>query len=152
MDNKTRIWGADLNKNEGLSGDRRSARRYEIELDMRWKLIRRRRILDAGVGRSIDLSGGGIQIETDRQMPVGLNVELSLTWPVLLRGSVPLQLVVSGRIVRSAGRRAGIRMIKHELKTVSTSAEDRQAPAIGSRTPPALLADFPRTQGLGRIH
>ena len=32
-------------------GDRRSDRRYDIALDLRWKVIREQRVLDAGTGR-----------------------------------------------------------------------------------------------------
>ena len=63
-----------------IAGDRRSDRRYDIALDLRWKVIRRRRVLDAGTGTTLDLSSGGILFETDRQLPNGLNVELSITF------------------------------------------------------------------------
>lgn len=56
------------------------------------------------------------------RMPVGLSVELTISWPVLLDEVTPLQLVVSGRIVRSAGGRAAIRMVQHELRTVGIPA------------------------------
>ena len=106
-----------------IAGDRRADRRYDISLDLRWKVIRRRRVLDTGTGTTLDLSSGGILFETDRQLPTGLNVELSISWPVLLHNVAPLQLVVTGRIVRAAGRRTAIRMTQHEFRTAKSSPE-----------------------------
>lgn len=117
-----------------IAGNRRSDRRYSINLDLRWKLIRRRRVLDTGTGRSIDLSSGGILIEADRPLPVGLNVELSLSWPAMLHNVAPMQLVIAGRIVRSAGRQVGIRMTQHEFRTQGTPA-DQRVTAVPSRAP-----------------
>jgi hypothetical protein len=100
-----------------IAGDRRSDRRYDMALDLRWKVIRGRRILDAGTGTTLDLSNGGILFEADRQLPAFLNVELAISWPVLLDSQTPLQLVVTGRIVRTSGRLTAIRMIQHQFRT-----------------------------------
>jgi hypothetical protein len=105
------------------ASDRRSDRRYDMTLNLRWKVIRGRRILDAGTGTTLNLSTGGILFETDRQLPTGLNVELAISWPVLLHNVAPMQLVVTGRIVRVSGRHTAIRMIKHEFRTAKHPTE-----------------------------
>ena len=105
------------NETEGIAGERRFDRRYELQLKLRWKLIRRRKLQDAGVGRTLDLSSGGIQFDAARPLPVGLNVELSISWPVLLRAVSPMQLVVSGRIVRSYGTHSAIQVAQREFRT-----------------------------------
>lgn len=111
-----------------IGGERRADRRYSLRLDLRWKLIRRRRILEAGQGATVDFSSGGVLFETDRVMPVGLNMELSITWPVLLHNVSQLQLVVSGKVVRSQGLRTAIRMTQHEFRTLAQPMERRNAP------------------------
>lgn len=113
-----------------IGGERRSDRRYALRLDLRWKLIRRRRILEAGQGSTVDFSSGGVLFETERAMPVGLNVELSIAWPVLLHNVSQLQLVVSGKVVRSQGRRTAIRMTQHEFRTLAQPIERRNAPPV----------------------
>ncbi|PWU04892.1 MAG: hypothetical protein C5B51_16020 [Terriglobia bacterium] len=113
-----------------IGGDRRTDRRYDIVLDLRWKLIRRRRVLDAGTGTTLDLSSGGILFESERQLPAGGHIELSISWPVLLHNVAPLQLVVTGRVVRAAGRRAAIRMTQHEFRTARLSSEHRSQAAV----------------------
>src|ERR1700758_240270 len=93
----------EVNEIETIGGDRRFDRRYQLQLEVRWKLIRRRKVQDAGTGRTIDLSSGGILFDASRPLPAGLNVELNISWPVLLHNVAPMQLVVSGRVVRSSG-------------------------------------------------
>lgn len=123
--NPIRTGRSEKNEAEKIGGERRSDRRYDINLTVRWKLIRRRRVLDAGTGKTVDLSSGGLLIETDRELPAGLNIELSISWPVLLHNVAPLQLVVAGRVVRTTGQRVGVRMVQHEFRTVSMPAERR---------------------------
>jgi hypothetical protein len=83
-------------------------------------------------------------------LPFGLNVELSISWPVLLHNVAPLQLVVSGRIVRSDGNRAAIRMTQHEFRTVGVPADQRNARATGMPAP-APFANLGAVTGFEKI-
>jgi hypothetical protein len=121
-------WDHENRAPECIGGDRRADRRYPILLDLRWKLIHRRRVVDVGTGITLDLSSGGVRFESGRLLPVGLNVELAISWPMLLRGVAPMQLVVHGRIVRSEGGRTAIRMTQHEFRTVGIPAKLCSAP------------------------
>ena len=125
-------------ENERIAGDRRDDRRYQIALDLRWKLIRRRKVLNTGEGSTVDLSSGGILFDSRRSLPVGLDVELSITWPILLNNNAPMQLVVSGRIVRSSGTAVAIRMVQHEFRTIAAAGEPRRA-ALPERLPTMLM-------------
>ena len=131
-------WSKDWEEDNRIGGDRRSDRRYRIQLDLRWKLVRRRKVQDTGAGRTIDLSSGGILFEADRPLPVGLNVELSVSWPVLLQHVAPMQLAVSGRIVRTDGRRTALRITQHEFRTMGAGADHRDSTLPGIRTAPNL--------------
>jgi hypothetical protein len=120
-----------------IAGDRRADRRYALYLDLRWKLIRRRKVLDSGTGRTVDLSSSGILFHAGRQLPVGLTVELSIAWPALLHNIAPMQLIVSGKIVRIEGNRCAVRMTRHEFRTAGAPGE-RNVPA--STRAPRLMA------------
>jgi hypothetical protein len=102
------------------AGDRRLAQRYDIALDLRWKVFRRQRV-EEGTGTTLNLSMGGILFEADRQVPAG-KVQLSISWPVLLDNRTPLQLVVTGQTVRASGRRTAIRMMQHQFRTAKHPA------------------------------
>jgi c-di-GMP-binding flagellar brake protein YcgR len=111
------------NTADQIAGDRRSDRRYSIQLDLRWKLIRRKRVLETGTGRTVDLSSGGIMFDAGRSLPAGLNVELSVSWPVMLHNTAPMQLVIAGRIVRSERHLVAVLMNLHEFRTMGTATE-----------------------------
>ena len=118
---------------DAIAGDRRQDRRYDIQLELRWKLIRRRRLIETGSGLTMDLSSGGILFDAGRPLPSGLNVELAISWPVMLHNVAPLQLVISGRIVRASGTRAAVRMTQHEFRTIGATSELRAMAAINGR-------------------
>ena len=134
-----------------IGGERRADRRYDLALNVRWKLIRRRRVLDSGTGKTIDVSSGGLLFETDRPLPSGLNIELSIAWPVLLHDVAPLQLVVAGRVVRTVGQRVGVRMTQHEFRTIGVStAEHRGELIVFPRSSAAMSAGSGGS--LGKVH
>lgn len=102
--------------------DRRTGRRYEVSLKLRWKVSRRKRLLEAGTGITVDLSSSGVLFEADRTLPIDGFVELSISWPVLLNNSLPMLLIVSGRIVRLSGNRVAIQILQHEFRTAGSAA------------------------------
>jgi hypothetical protein len=121
--NLSMAWEKELSKLPGIAGERRANRRYGLQLDLTWKLVRRGRVLDAGAGHTCDLSSGGILFDAGRDLPAGLNMELSIAWPVLLHDVARLQLTVAGRIVRCTGRMIAIEMVHHEFRTAGIPKE-----------------------------
>jgi hypothetical protein len=106
-----------LDQLDQIAGDRRENKRYTLTLEVKYKLIRRKKLVQSGAGRTIDISSGGVLIETDRPLPPGLNMELSISWPVLLNDVAPMRLFVTGRIVRSVRNRAAVRTGQYEFRT-----------------------------------
>jgi hypothetical protein len=102
---------------EGAGKERRADRRYPIALALQWKVVRRRKVMDAGRGATVDLSSGGILFHAGRELPVGENVEISISWPALLHNLAPMLWVVSGRIVRCVGERTAIQIDHREFRT-----------------------------------
>ena len=131
-----------------IAGDRRADKRYEIRLDLRWKLVRRRRVLESGAGYTVDLSSGGILFEAGRQLPVGFHLELWVSWPIMLHSVSPLQLFVRGKIVRAQNGRTAVRMQQHEYRTAGQAAEASSRAGGGSLH---LMAGFDRAVRTARI-
>jgi hypothetical protein len=123
---------------DAIVGDRREDRRYHLQLELKWKLIRRRRVLDTGIGQTIDVSSGGILFDAGCHLPEGLNVELSIAWPVLLHNVAPMQLVAAGKIVRCNGRQVAIQTMQHEFRTASVPGEHRDMLAAATHDPAML--------------
>ena len=108
--------------------DRRSARRYEIRLGVRWKQIYGKRVLDSGHATTVNFSSSGILLKAGHELSAGATVELSIAWPARLRNAVSLQLMVVGEIVRASKKSFAIRMLHHEYRTVGSP------PLRGART------------------
>ena len=95
-------------------GDRRAGARFCLDLTVRYAI---KGNLQAGSGRTIDLSSSGISFVADRPLRIGQGLNLSIDWPVPLDGGVRLQLVMSGDIVRTDGTRTALQIRRHEFKT-----------------------------------
>jgi hypothetical protein len=108
-----------------VSGDRRTSRRYEFSLKLRWKVSRRKHPAETGTGTTIDLSSNGILLESDQQMPIDGSVELSICWPVLLHDTLPMQLIVTGRVVRFSGQRVAVQFGQHEFRAARAAKTAR---------------------------
>jgi len=130
-------------RGENIAGDRRSDRRYEMQLELRWRLLHRRKVQDAGAGHTIDLSSGGVAFEVGRKLPLGLKIELSVAWPVLLQRVAPMQLVISGLIVRSDSARTAMRIHQHEFRTAGTPP-DQRSPSISGNPATRATTGMPR--------
>jgi hypothetical protein len=126
MEVRAHMPGSEKQAPEHISGERRDNRRYGLILDLKWRLVRRRKVLETGSGRTLDLSSGGILFEAGRQLPLGLQVEMSIAWPALLHDIAPMQLVVAGRIIRSEGVRVAIQMTQHEFRTTGSAVPERR--------------------------
>ena len=74
----------------------------------------------AGIGKTIDMSAGGVLISTESDLMTNELVELAIDWPVQPHGSVPLKLMVFGRLVRVEGRRAAVMIDRYEFRTRRT--------------------------------
>ncbi len=144
----TALWEKPAAVTDAIAGDRRQDRRYQLHLELKWKLIRRRRVLDTGTGHTIDISSGGFLFDAGRRLPDGLNVELSIAWPVLLHNVAPLQLVATGRIVRCNGHQVAIRTTQHEFRTAGRPGEHSALAEPSTRgallTSKSLFAAFNR--------
>jgi hypothetical protein len=99
--------------------ERRSKRRFVIELDIRYKVLYRDEIKAAGSGKTVNLSSAGVAFKTEHDLPIGATMRLSITWPALLDNRCQLQLVGSGRITRSAAGTVACKIHKYELRTLA---------------------------------
>ena len=125
---------------DAIGGDRRQDRRYHLQMELKWKLLRRRRVLDTGIGQTIDISSGGILFDAGRPLPEGLDVELSISWPVLLNDVVPMQLAANGRIVRGNGGQVAIQTVQHEFRTAGIQTGHRNGLVAAFSLPSQALS------------
>ena len=99
--------------------DRRLEDRYPLEVELEYQLIRRRRVVETGSGKTVNFSSCGILFESQHALPAGMDIELSMAWPARLGGSVALTLWVSGRTVRSQDKCTAVEILRHVFRTKS---------------------------------
>jgi len=97
--------------------ERRSKRRFSIAQEVKYRLLYGERIGEAGTGKTMNISSGGVSFTTDAPLAPGLPVELAIQWPALLRGTVPLRLVTYGIVVRSHDHSAVATIDRYEFRT-----------------------------------
>ena len=100
--------------------ERRGNPRYPIDTALVYKLIRQGRTIEAGFGRTVDVSSSGILFESARSLPPGMQIEISMAWPARLSDAVDLQLCVLGLTVRGQDKRTAVIIRRHEFRTKRT--------------------------------
>jgi hypothetical protein len=75
------------------------------------------RIAETGVGKTVNISSGGLWFTTENTLTAGMPVELSLSWPVLLHDSCPMKLMIYGCIIRSSDKGAAVAIERYEFRT-----------------------------------
>lgn len=104
--------------------ERRSKYRYPLDLGVRFRPLAGS--LFCGAGRAINVSSGGVlvvsrHIVSQRELSVGAMVEISIEWPSLLDGKIPLQLFAVGRIVRHRASNFAAAFEHYQFRTMKSS-------------------------------
>jgi hypothetical protein len=125
-------------RSAGFGGilNRRETSRFPLKEDIRYTVVHSRTVKTSGTGKTLNFGSGGLLFTTEDHIPVGRAVELSVAWPALLGGKCPLQFVATGRVVRSEGHKAAVRIERYEFRTRGTAAAAAAASA-GSGSPEA---------------
>jgi hypothetical protein len=97
--------------------DHRLHPRYPIRLDPQYKMLNQGPVKQAGSGRILNISAGGIFFETKDFLPAGSLIALVMRWPILLDGACPLNLRVQGRVVRTDATGNAVKVSSYEFRT-----------------------------------
>jgi hypothetical protein len=106
----------------GAERERRSKRRFQIDQEVKYKMLYGQRIAETGVGRTLNISSGGVWFTTETMLTSGMPVELSMNWPVLLNDSCPMKLMIYGCVVRSNEKGAAVAIERYEFRTQGSKA------------------------------
>ena len=97
--------------------ERRASTRFPLTLEVRYVVLGQGAPAETGTGRTIDLSSSGLSFTAERPLATGQRIDVSIDWPVLLGGGVQLQLIMSGKVVRSDGSATALQIERHEFRT-----------------------------------
>ncbi len=95
---------------DAISGDRRSRRRYDLQLPLMYRCLSNGKLVVSGVGRTLDISTQGIRFMPGAPLPESSRVEMMINWPVLSAAGKPIVLMAFGTVVRNTEEYAGVRI------------------------------------------
>lgn len=101
--------------------DRRTADRFPIEREVRYKILSKKNAEESGSGTTVNMSSTGILFTTDQVLLPGKRLELAVNWPAQLNNTTPLKLVAKGRVIRTEGGRAAMEIQQYEFRTSKTT-------------------------------
>jgi hypothetical protein len=107
---------APVSSDAGPERRRRSGCRYPVVVDVDYQLMKNREILSEGYGHSLNISRGGIFLETAAVLPVGFPIALQVSWPVKLDQGVDLILHIQGRTLRSEGNHTAVAISRYQFR------------------------------------
>src|SRR5260370_26905110 len=97
--------------------ERINKRCFQMEKEVRYKMLYGQRTDEDGTGRTLNISSGGVWFSTENLLTAGMPVELSMSWPVLLNDSCPMKLMIYGCVVRSNEKGAAVAIERYEFRT-----------------------------------
>lgn len=100
--------------------ERRSADRFPIEREVRYRVLNKRAGSDGGEGRTINISSKGVLFDPGRFLIPGLKLELCISWPAQLDNRCALKLVATGKVVRFEHGLAAVSIRQYEFRTQAT--------------------------------
>jgi PilZ domain len=109
-------------RNFGGTVERRGNSRYPVREDVRYSVLQSKAVQMNGSGKTLNISSGGILFTTSERLQPWQLVEVAVNWPATLHGTCLLQLVATGRVVRSDNDTAAIRIERYEFRTRPSSA------------------------------
>jgi len=111
-----------------LLEEKRRKFRFQMERELRYKLLAEATVVTTGAGCTVDISSNGIAFLGQHKLEPGTLVELSISWPVLLGEACAMRLIVFGRIVRSEGFRSACTIDKYEFRTQARTVRETPIP------------------------
>ena len=99
-----------------LSVERRSKVRFPLILRVSFRTLGTKSPC-AGEGWVMNMNRGGVLVSAQHEISVGMRTELSIEWPSLLYGRVPLRFVTVGEVVRCDASSFAVMWARYQFRT-----------------------------------
>ena len=63
--------------------DQRLHPRYPVKVEIEYRLLSKRRVERIGIGKTLDVSSGGVLFKAKDALPAGRLIEVLMDWPCL---------------------------------------------------------------------
>ena len=101
------------------TGERRSADRFPISRELRYKVLERRG-QTVGKGTTLNISSSGVYFTTEHTLLPAEKIELAVSWPAQLDNRCSLKFLARGRVVRAESGRAAVEIDHYEFRTTGS--------------------------------
>ena len=91
--------------------------KFPIHQEVSYKSRRRSGIPEVATGTTIYMSSHEIRFTTERSVPLGQKLEVTVNWPVMLDRTCHMKLVISGHVTKSDLDAAAVRIERYEFRT-----------------------------------
>lgn len=102
-----------MGNNASPAQERRTKQRFSIALPLTYRVVGGKG--ESGSGTTVNISSTGLRFMAEARLAPGVRVELTLTWPALLNGIVPMKLIIHGTVVREGATDAAARIGRYEF-------------------------------------
>jgi hypothetical protein len=107
-----------------IRAERRLKYRYPMDLSVRFRSCSGVSPF-SGAGLATNLSSGGVLVTSQHQSIEGELVEISIEWPSLLNGKIPLQLIAVGRVLRCGASHFAATFERYEFRTMKSPSQSQ---------------------------
>src|ERR1700704_1727899 len=92
-----------------VTDDCRASRRLPINRSVRYTILgEKKKLRQVGLGKTLNMSAGGVLFTTESPLPEGKRIELVVSWLARFNDALPVKLVLTGRLVRSGTAQAAM--------------------------------------------
>src|SRR5438270_2360617 len=104
-----------------MAQERRSTARYELHLPVHFRVSQKGVVARWGTGMTREMSTTGLSFRTRKPLPVGSHIEMIVDWPAKYADSQPIDLQLTGFVVRSDAHRTAVRVTSRRFRINSHS-------------------------------
>src|SRR5215471_16949271 len=96
--------------------ERRAARRYELHLPIHFRVSQKGSVARWGSGTTREMSTTGLSFRSRKPLQVGSHVEMIVDWPAKYADDQPIDLQLTGFVVRSDTSRTAVRVTSRRFR------------------------------------
>lgn len=103
--------------------DRRKHLRYGVRLPLHYHVSQKGNMARSGSGLTLNMSTNGVSFRCRKPLPLGAHIEMVIDWPAKYGDVYPVDLVVTGFIIRSDPNHTAIRMTSRKFRVADAPGE-----------------------------
>ncbi len=101
---------------ERMAFERRTTRRYDLHLPVHFRVSQKGAVARWGTGTTREMSTTGLSFRTRKPLPIGAHVEVIVDWPAKYADEQPIDLQLTGFIVRSDSSRTAVKVTSRRFR------------------------------------